>query len=153
IEALRPETEKQYEDVQDPDERRRQVESALAGEVYKRIRASGVKRSAVCFSGGGIRSATFGLGVAQGLAHCGLLHQVDSLSTGSGGGYLGSWLTGWIHREQRPQGADADVLTGEEAVKKVEKALASPPSTPLRPEIDPISHLRSYSRYMSPKLG
>lgn len=30
------------------------------------------KRAPLCISGGGIRSATFGLGVLQGLARCGL---------------------------------------------------------------------------------
>lgn len=44
-------------------------------------------------SGGGIRSATFGLGVLQGLARYGLLRSVDYLCTVSGGGYIGSCLT------------------------------------------------------------
>ena len=56
--------------------------------------------SALCFSGGGIRSATFGLGVVQSLAEHGLLDKFDYLSTVSGGGYLGSWLSGWIAREK-----------------------------------------------------
>jgi hypothetical protein len=47
----------------------------------------------LAFSGGGIRSATFCLGVAQVLAHRGLLKEVDFLSTVSGGGYTGSFLT------------------------------------------------------------
>jgi len=50
-------------------------------------------------SGGGIRSATFALGVLQGLAHTGVLKHIDSLSTVSGGGYPGGWLTTWLHRE------------------------------------------------------
>jgi hypothetical protein len=45
------------------------------------------KRSALCISGGGIRSATFGLGILQGLARCGLLDKFHYLSTVSGGGY------------------------------------------------------------------
>src|SRR5260370_24831083 len=52
----------------------------------------------VSFSGGGIRSATFNLGVAQGLAELGLLPYVDYLSTVSGGGYIGTWLHGVISR-------------------------------------------------------
>ncbi len=56
--------------------------------------------AALCFSGGGIRSATFGLGVVQALAHYGLLDKFDYLSTVSGGGYLGSWLSAWIFREK-----------------------------------------------------
>jgi len=40
-------------------------------------------------SGGGVRSATFSLGVLQNLARRGFLKHVDYLSTVSGGGYLG----------------------------------------------------------------
>lgn len=56
--------------------------------------------TALCFSGGGIRSATFGLGIVQALAKNGLLRKFDYLSTVSGGGYLGSWLSAWVLREQ-----------------------------------------------------
>lgn len=47
----------------------------------------------LCLSGGGIRSATFNLGLLQGLYHQGILNHVDYLSTVSGGGYIGSCLT------------------------------------------------------------
>ncbi len=57
-----------------------------------------ISPSALCFSGGGIRSATFCLGVLQGLAKYGLLDKFDYLSTVSGGGYIGSWLSAWIDR-------------------------------------------------------
>ena len=50
----------------------------------------------LAFSGGGIRSATFNLGIIQGLAERDLLRHVDYLSTVSGGGYIGSWLHGYI---------------------------------------------------------
>ncbi|MDQ3257636.1 MAG: patatin-like phospholipase family protein, partial [Acidobacteriota bacterium] len=56
-------------------------------------------RSALCLSGGGIRSATFNLGILQGLARHGLLEKFDYLSTVSGGGFIGSWLTAWMHRQ------------------------------------------------------
>ena len=56
------------------------------------------RRAALCISGGGIRSATFGLGILQGLARCGLLEKFHYLSTVSGGGYIGSWLSAWINR-------------------------------------------------------
>jgi hypothetical protein len=52
----------------------------------------------LAISGGGIRSATFALGIIQGLAANGLLQRFDYLSTVSGGGYIGSWLAAWIHR-------------------------------------------------------
>src|SRR5437870_4410607 len=70
----------------------------LVPELYGIIRALPPKRSALCLSGGGVRSAIFNLGILQGLARCGLLEKFDYLSTVSGGGFIGSWLTAWIHR-------------------------------------------------------
>src|SRR5690348_8739823 len=58
----------------------------------------------VAFSGGGIRSATFNLGILQALAELDVLRWVDYLSTVSGGGYIGSWLAAWIKRQ--PGGAE-----------------------------------------------
>ena len=48
---------------------------------------TGVDVSALCLSGGGIRSATFALGVMQGLARFGLLRHFHYLSSVSGGGF------------------------------------------------------------------
>ncbi|HEY9403737.1 MAG TPA: patatin-like phospholipase family protein [Pyrinomonadaceae bacterium] len=96
------------------------------------------KQWALCLSGGGIRSATFCLGVLQGLASRGLLGRFDYLSTVSGGGYIGSWLTAWINR--------APVSTVLEELAKNQKLN-------LPPEQEQIRHLRSYSNYLSPKLG
>src|SRR5208283_3964938 len=53
------------------------------------------------FSGGGIRSATFNLGVIQAFAKDRLLRHVDYLSTVSGGGYIGSWLSSWAYHRSR----------------------------------------------------
>src|SRR5438093_8675789 len=66
--------------------------------LWTAVHALKEKRAALCISGGGIRSATFGLGILQGLARCGLLEKFHYLSTVSGGGYIGSWLSAWIHR-------------------------------------------------------
>src|ERR1700734_3987859 len=52
----------------------------------------------ICFSGGGIRSASVNLGLIQSLAKSGFLRQVHYLSGVSGGGYILGWLTGWIAR-------------------------------------------------------
>ena len=46
----------------------------------------------LALSGGGIRSATFGLGVLQGLYSLGVYERLDYISTVSGGGYIGGWL-------------------------------------------------------------
>ena len=99
------------------------------------------QHSAICLSGGGIRSATFGLGVLQGLAHNGLLNKFSYLSTVSGGGYVGGWLSAWIHRHPKGVTGVAEELPGENS-----KFL-------LRPEPEPITHLRSYSNYLTPRLG
>lgn len=61
----------------------------------------------LAFSGGGIRSATFNLGVIQALARKGLLHQVDYLSSVSGGGYIAACLS-WL-RAHFPARAQHDV--------------------------------------------
>ena len=97
------------------------------------------KRAALCISGGGIRSATFGLGVLQGLARCGLLDKFHYLSTVSGGGYIGSWLSAWINRA---------------GLTSVTTQLARQ-SEHTRPNPEPleIQNLRSYSNYLSPRLG
>src|SRR4029077_3583718 len=97
--------------------------------LFRFLHTKGVKRAALCLSGGGIRSATFGLGVVQGLARWGLLSRFDFLSTVSGGGYLGSWLSAWIHRTAKALGGD-----GAAALAAVERQLASAPKTPLEPE-------------------
>ena len=47
----------------------------------------------LAISGGGIRSATFGLGILEGMKSFGLLKKLDYLSTVSGGGYIGAWLS------------------------------------------------------------
>src|SRR5262249_49709266 len=83
-----------------------QTEKSLRRVLIERLHEA--SRSALCFSGGGIRSATFGLGVLQGLAAHSwqrktdgsprLLAEFDYLSTVSGGGYLGAWFSGFAAR-------------------------------------------------------
>lgn len=93
--------------------------------------------SALCLSGGGIRSAAFALGVVQGLAAKGVLRQFDYLSTVSGGGYTGGFLTAWVQR------------AGYEAVEKELKTGA--PEHPTQKS--PLRHLRAYSSYLTPRTG
>jgi hypothetical protein len=95
---------------------------------------------ALCLSGGGIRSATFSLGVLQGLAQRKLLSQFHYLSTVSGGGYIGSWLSRWI--------AEA---SGN--VAAVESALAGGTDSAIKVEPPQVRNLRSYSNYLSPVWG
>jgi hypothetical protein len=92
--------------------------------------------SALCLSGGGIRSAAFALGVAQGLAERNLLSRFDYLSTVSGGGYIGSFITAWAQRSGY-------------------KAVASELGGATQPvfHFSPLQHLRRYCSYLSPRLG
>lgn len=55
-------------------------------------------RTGIALSGGGIRSATFCLGLLRGLAQNGLLKRFDYLSTVSGGGFVGAMLGRLIGR-------------------------------------------------------
>ena len=50
----------------------------------------GQRNWALALSGGGIRSATFCLGLLRGMAQRRLLARIDYLSTVSGGGYIGA---------------------------------------------------------------
>jgi hypothetical protein len=125
----------------------------------------GLDSSALCLSGGGIRSATFALGVIQALAvhprpvnattskvkpkeHVGnesqsLLAQFNYLSTVSGGGYIGSWLSSWLARRN---------LSGHSSWKPVwESLIGKRPSSGAEPP--ELSWLRSYSNFLTPKLG
>jgi len=64
----------------------------------------------LALSGGGVRSATFNLGVLQAFATHHALRVVDYLSTVSGGGYIGSFLGRFYTRFlNRPDGA-VDVI-------------------------------------------
>src|SRR5438034_11545714 len=98
------------------------------------------KRAALCISGGGIRSATFGLGILQGLARCGLLEKFHYLSTVSGGGFIGGWLTAWIKND--PDG-----------IRGVVGELKRRPDSTLNPEPQPVRHLREFSNYLAPRMG
>jgi patatin-like phospholipase len=75
-------------------------------------------RTALCISGGGIRSATFALGIIQGLASAEILKRFDFLSTVSGGGYIGSWLSSWVRRH--PKG----VAGVEDELQRADTAVA-----------------------------
>ena len=50
----------------------------------------------LALSGGGIRSAAFSLGVVRALGHRGVMPLIDYLSTVSGGGYAGAFLSSYL---------------------------------------------------------
>lgn len=82
-----------------------QVLEAELTEVAVRRRAAGFTQETVrddlvglALSGGGVRSASFNLGLLQALVASGALRYVDYLSTVSGGGYIGAFLDSLAYR-------------------------------------------------------
>jgi len=108
-----------------------------ASNAYARAAKAGLM--GLCFSGGGIRSASFNLGVLQGLAELELLKYFDYLSSVSGGGYIHQWLAAWSKRS---------------SFAEVSKQLVPLPATgnpATHPE--PIRWLRRYCNYLTPETG
>jgi len=125
---------------------------------YDWARVSGLQ--GICFSGGGIRSATFNLGVLQGLAKLRILNHFDYLSSVSGGGYIHEWFAAWIKREEHEQKKRAEAAKPPQkyvlgsGFREVENRLVPLPSSkdyPAHPE--PIRWLRRYSNYLTPQKG
>ena len=118
-----------------------------------------VTQIGLALSGGGIRSATFCLGVLQALAGRKFLRRVDWLTTVSGGGYAGSFLgrmftQDWIAKENPPMPKGMaewpsdikrtlDNKDKDFSAKRVESVLDDHRSTPLQ-------WLRESGRYLSP---
>ncbi|MFQ5743658.1 MAG: hypothetical protein ACE5HV_08735 [Acidobacteriota bacterium] len=72
----------------------------VIGEEKQHLHAAGSKERlcGLALSGGGIRSASFATGVLQAFVARDLLRTIDYLSTVSGGGYIGSSLTWFLHQ-------------------------------------------------------
>lgn len=111
----------------------KEIDRLEAAEVVSRRRYYGIHNPCgtdavgLALSGGGIRSATFCLGVVQVLAERGLMKDVDYLSTVSGGGYTGSFITARV-------GCDEDFA-----------AIARPHG----PDTEPVRHVRQNAKYLS----
>lgn len=73
----------------------------------------------LALSGGGIRSATFSMGVLRSLSRSGLLARIDYLSTVSGGGYAGTFLRSlFVPGSMRGTNAEIDAKTAERCVRR-----------------------------------
>jgi hypothetical protein len=97
-------------------------------------------------SGGGIRSATFCLGIFQGLAHRGLLSSIDYLSTVSGGGYFGAFYGRLFTRAAVTSIADVEDILRVRAANEEEAA----PSSGKLPKGKVFRWLRENGRYLAP---
>jgi hypothetical protein len=96
-------------------------------------------RLGLALSGGGVRSATFNLGLLQALDQLGVLRQVDYLATVSGGGYIGGFWTAWLKRNKPAPGAAH--LEAKVFPDSGDKASGEKPE---------IRHLREFSRFLLP---
>ena len=105
-----------------------QSDAALDEEAAKLAPVAEEDLAAVCLSGGGIRSAAFSLGAISPLLQKGLLNQFHYLSTVSGGGFTGTWLTRWI----ADQGMPPTTMLGQPAT---------------------LQSLRRYTNYLTPVPG
>jgi choline dehydrogenase-like flavoprotein len=95
-------------------------------------------------SGGGVRSATFNLGILQALAAGHWLRRIDFLSTASGGGYIGGFLGRFFdhlrHSPLSTEGARHSIYPGPE---RIEHELTDPASPEIR-------WLRQNANYIAP---
>jgi hypothetical protein len=124
-------------------------------------------RVGLAISGGGIRSATFALGVLQSLARLGRLRHVDYLSTVSGGGYIGSFL-GSLYLPVAARNGAAAASTSAPAASSPPAsspagstvASVSPSAAQTADRVEhtladadapPVRWLREYGRYMAPR--
>jgi len=143
---------------------------------------NGIGRAGLAISGGGIRSATFGLGVLQALAKAPVhptsgpssvpddpgadppcvLREFDYLSTVSGGGYIGAFFCSlFIPGRLRPVSgppADSDI----EAARQAYEVLRYEPPGRMRSSTNyqdepigaaPLAWLRENGRYLTPTGG
>ena len=132
------------------------LEQAEARQIAERRRQAGLPGApgpvdrlpddavGVGLSGGGVRSATFSLGVFQALARAQCLERVDFLSTVSGGGYFGSFLGRLFTR---------DWVAGVSDVERVLLAQDPPPAQPPGPTAwaaKIFRWLRDNGRYLRP---
>ena len=120
-------------------EEARDINLAEATEIaHRRARYSitgkmGIDVVGLSLSGGGIRSATFCLGVVQVLVNRKLMRHFDYLSTVSGGGYTGSFITSRIGRAENPDREDPFEDIGN----------------PNGPDTAPVRFLRQNAKYLS----
>ncbi|SAL73224.1 Patatin-like phospholipase [Caballeronia choica] len=113
--------------------------------------------SGLAISGGGIRSATFALGVVQALAHQEKMRYFDYLSTVSGGGYLGcslTWLTSPLYAQPGTQKSNFSM-----AKERFPYGTDSPSEAKVtQREADPdqdqqLIYLRQHGKYLAPGEG
>ncbi|MEJ2179211.1 MAG: hypothetical protein P8Y28_01960 [Gammaproteobacteria bacterium] len=121
------------------------------------------KLAGLSLSGGGIRSASFCLGVLQALSYNRWLTKIDYLSTVSGGGYIGSSITWLLSRKWRDIDVGVDrknfpygtyPMVGQElAAVLEEKVQAEGVTQKQRYRGALLRFLRQHCKYLTPGKG
>ena len=101
---------------------------------------------ALALSGGGIRSASFALGVVQALVNRGVFKAFDYLSTVSGGGYLGTALT-WL-KHQYEDGFERQLGSGLKGDRTAE--LSATHATGAASGKTWLDYVRLHGNYLKP---
>ncbi|MEO7178908.1 MAG: hypothetical protein ABIW83_08690 [Allosphingosinicella sp.] len=113
----------------------------------------------LALSGGGIRSASFCMGVVQQLHRAGIIDRLHYMSTVSGGGFTGaslSWFLSWKPQEGKRFGTELDnfPFTGGEpaGVRNASVAISSKTEAPIdgRTVLD---YIRQRASYLNPGAG
>lgn len=121
------------------------VEHVAADEPRIQFRAADM--IGLSLSGGGIRSATFNLGLLEGLHRLQLLKLFDYVSTVSGGGYVGSFWSEWLARQKKLHGTP---IPEERLFPTHRNVGAQPPNAVDTPQ---ERHLREFSGFLAPRWG
>jgi hypothetical protein len=146
---------------------------AKLADIYLKLNDD--NRWALCLSGGGIRSAAFALGILQRFAGQSIaskhktdqsesaLRQFEYLSTVSGGGYIGSWLSAWLCQERKKyppaagQTGSTAISDPNDVVEALNQRLTDVVDREGRildhAEVETISNLRRDSHYLAPSFS
>ncbi len=111
------------------------------------------ERVGLALSGGGIRSATFNLGVLQELDKLKILSGVDYVSTVSGGGYVGGFWSAWLKRRKREEEREIGPGRRNEDGEKKEDEEPAPMFPSGEPEAEEIRHLREFANFLRPRMS
>ena len=116
-------------------------------------KSDGSDLTALCLSGGGVRSATFCLGIARAFARKGCLKEFDYLSTVSGGGFTGSFITRLVadqmQQTSKKENEILDYATAELLLADEHGFNRSGIGNLHRP----LSYLKENISYLTPRVG
>jgi len=123
--------------------------------IHYGLQSPSDRATGLALSGGGIRSATFALGVLSVFSRKGILPQFDYVSSVSGGGYLGAFLTNYLESVDgvgRGRHANEGVACQGDAAKPSDTIGLRPGEKPFEVgdrDSQMIGGIRQNSRYLA----